>query len=100
LAGGLVRRINIIQRQLLPESDIEAMPIGMDYLVVQNSNVESEQSDLYNDIYLAYVDWSHSLVDLAEEKKTPQTQSNRNQCPTPTAAALSTQTSFEADAGS
>ena len=72
LAGGLVRRINIIQRQLLPESEIEAMPIGMDYLVVQNNKVDSEQSDLYNDIYLAYVDWSHSLVDLAEEKKTLQ----------------------------
>ena len=72
LAGGLVRRINIIQQHLLPEADIEAMPIGMDYLTVQNSEVEAEQSDLYNDIYLSYVNWSHSLVDLAEEKKTLQ----------------------------
>lgn len=72
LAGGLVRRINIIQQHLMPDSDIEAMPIGMDYLVVQNKNVDSEQSDLYNDIYLSYVDWSHSLVDLTEEKKTLQ----------------------------
>jgi type VI secretion system protein ImpL len=72
LAGGLVRRINIIQQHLQPDSDIEAMPIGMDYLVVQNKNVDSEQSDLYNDIYLSYVDWSHSLVDLSEEKKTLQ----------------------------
>lgn len=72
LAGGLVRRINIIQQHLLPDSDIEAMPIGMDYLTVQNTLVDSEQSDLYNDIYLSYVNWSHSLVDLAEEKKTLQ----------------------------
>lgn len=72
LAGGLVRRINIIQQHLLPEADIEAMPIGMDYLTVQNTLVDSEQSDLYNDIYLSYVNWSHSLVDLAEEKKTLQ----------------------------
>lgn len=72
LAGGLVRRINIIQKQLIPNSDIEAMPIGIDYLTVQNEAVDSEQSDLYNDIYLSYVDWSHSLVDLAEEKKTLQ----------------------------
>ncbi len=72
LAGGLVRRINIIQQQLRPEADIEAMPIGVDYLTVQNSDVDAEQSDLYNDIYLSYVNWSHSYVDLAEEKKTLQ----------------------------
>jgi type VI secretion system protein ImpL len=72
LAGGLVRRINIIQQHLLPEDDIEAMPIGMEYLVVQDKEIDSEQSDLYNDIYLSYVNWSHSLVDLTEEKKTLQ----------------------------
>lgn len=72
LAGGLVRRINIIQSRLLPDAEIERMPIGTDYLVVQNERIDSEQSDLYNEIYLAYVDWSHSLVDLTEEKKTLQ----------------------------
>ena len=73
LAGGLVRRINIIQRRLNPESEIEAMPIGTDYLVVQDPLIYSEQSELYNEIYLTYVDWSQSLIDLAEEKKTLQT---------------------------
>lgn len=72
LAGGLVRRINIIQQHLLPDSEIEALPIGRDYLVVQNPGVDAERSDLYNDIYLAYVDWSLSNVDLQEEKKALQ----------------------------
>jgi len=72
LAGGLVRRINIIQRRLTPDADITAMPIGKDYLVVQDRLIYSEQSELYNEIYLTYIDWSHSLVDLSEEKKTLQ----------------------------
>ncbi len=72
LAGGLVRRINIIQSRLSPSSDIQAKPIGTDYLVVQDPLIFSEQSALYNEIYLTYVDWSQSLVDLTEEKKTLQ----------------------------
>ncbi len=72
LAGGLVRRINIIQRRLTPDADIMAKPIGKDYLVVQDPLIYSEQSQLYNDIYLTYIDWSYSLVDLSEEKKTLQ----------------------------
>ncbi len=72
LAGGLVRRINIIQSRLSPSSDIQAMPIGTDYLVVQDPLIFSEQSSLYNEIYLTYVNWNHSLVDLTEEKKTLQ----------------------------
>lgn len=72
LAGGLVRRINIIQSRLLPESDIPLRAVGSDYLTVQSTDISSEASDLYNEIYLAYVDWSVSLVDLKEEKKSLQ----------------------------
>jgi len=72
LAGGLVRRINVIQSRLQPDSDIPDYPIGSDYLLVQNDQVGSEQSQLYSEIYRAYIDWSNSLVDLAEEKKALQ----------------------------
>lgn len=72
LAGGLVRRINVIQTRLLPNEDIPVRPIGSDYLTVQSENVDPESSDLYSEIYLAYVNWSQSLVELTEEKKALQ----------------------------
>jgi type VI secretion system protein ImpL len=72
LAGGLVRRINVIQSRLSPDSDIPIMPIGSEYLLVQNNTIDAEESELFNEVYSAYVGWSHSLVDLSDEKKTLQ----------------------------
>lgn len=72
LAGGLVRRINVIQNRLAPDSDIPVMPIGSEYLLVQSESIDAEESELFNEVYSAYVNWTHSLVDLAEEKKTLQ----------------------------
>jgi len=69
LAGGLVRRINILQKRLNPDSDFEVQPIGNDYIIVQDPSVANEESILFNDIYLTYVDWSQSLIGLDEEKK-------------------------------
>lgn len=72
LAGGLVRRINVLQNRLLPDADIPMQPIGSDYLLVQSDTVDGETSDLFNEVYFSYVEWSHSLVDLTEEKKSLQ----------------------------
>ncbi len=69
LAGGLVRRINTLQRRLRPELELEALPIGNDYLMVQNAAVRSTQSELFTDIYYAYVDWTSANIGLEEEKK-------------------------------
>jgi type VI secretion system protein ImpL len=68
LAGGLVRRINILQKRLNPESDFEIQPIGNDYIIVQDDSVSNEESILFSDIYISYVDWSQSLIGLVEEK--------------------------------
>lgn len=71
LAGGLVRRINILQKRLLPESEseFEIQPIGNDYIIVQDPEVGNEESNLFNDIYISYVEWNHSDIGLEEEKK-------------------------------
>jgi type VI secretion system protein ImpL len=69
LAGGLVRRINILQKRLKPESEFEIQPIGNDYILVQDHSVGDEESILFSDIYISYVDWSQSLIGLDEEKK-------------------------------
>lgn len=69
LAGGLVRRINILQKRLNPESEFEVQSIGKDYITVQDDSVSGEESILFNDIYIAYVDWSQSLIEIEEEKK-------------------------------
>lgn len=69
LAGGLVRRINILQKRLNPDSEFEIQPIGKDYIVVQDPLVSNEESILFSDIYISYVNWSQSLIGLDEEKK-------------------------------
>lgn len=69
LAGGLVRRINILQKRLNPESDFEVQPIGNNYIIVQDQSIGNEESILFNQIYISYVEWSQSLIGLDEEKK-------------------------------
>lgn len=69
LAGGLVRRINVLQKRLNPESEFEILPIGNEYVTVQDNTVGSEESILFSDIYITYVDWNQSLIGLEEEKK-------------------------------
>jgi type VI secretion system protein ImpL len=69
LAGGLVRRINILQKRLNPDFDFEIQPIGNDYIIVQDDSVGDEESILFSDIYISYVSWSQSLIGLDEEKK-------------------------------
>ncbi|WP_419811105.1 type VI secretion protein IcmF/TssM N-terminal domain-containing protein [Bacterioplanoides sp.] len=70
LAGGLVRRINILQDRLNPpEEEVgEDLPIGKDYIAVQDLSVSSDASSLYSELYTTYVGWNPSLVALNDEK--------------------------------
>src|SRR5690606_35193032 len=71
LAGGLVRRINILQGMIASseqQSPQEVLPIGSDYVSVQNPLVKNEPSALFNEIYLAYTAWNNSKIALNDEK--------------------------------
>lgn len=71
LAGGLVRRINILQDRINPPEDEEAegnLPIGKDYITAQDAGVTADSSSLFSDIYISYVDWNPSLISLTDEK--------------------------------
>ncbi len=75
LAGGMVRRINALQDRLNPESEEEEsedLPIGPDYITVQDPAVTADSSALFNDIYITYVAWNPSLVTLETEKNSLQ----------------------------
>jgi len=75
LAGGLMRRINLLTTRLAedPEDLLEDKPaVKGAYLEVLNDKIEPDAAELFNELYIAYLNWSQSPVLLEEEKQTLQ----------------------------
>src|SRR5690606_20659622 len=71
LAGGLVRRINILQGMIAnskQQSPQEVLPIGSDYVSVQKPLVKNAPAALCDEVYLAYPAWSSPRSAWNDEK--------------------------------
>ena len=70
LVSGIVRRINLISARLSEEQDgIENLPeVPAEYVRVVDSKVNLENAQLFNGLYLKYLQLEESEVELRDEK--------------------------------
>lgn len=68
VAGGLIRRINALQSRLEPESEIEPKPIDASYLGTLVPGMGLDQSAVFYELYMTYLDWSSTTLSLNEER--------------------------------
>jgi len=75
LAGGLIRRINLLKTRLVenPDEYIEDKPaVKAKYLQYLNKKIEPDAANLFNDLYVSYLNWMQSKSLLKEEKESLQ----------------------------
>ena len=75
VAAGLIRRINLLNGRLQgsPDELAQRDPIGIDYLLLTGAGLSRESALLFNELYLAYLRWHPSSMDLLEERRFLQT---------------------------
>ena len=75
MAAGLIRRINLLNGRLKGEGDkLDKLdPIDIDYLLLTGAGLNRESALLFNELYLAYLRWHPSSIDLLEERRSLQT---------------------------
>lgn len=70
LAGGLIRRINLIKAHISsePETSLDDKPaISYEYLMVANNAFERDTALLFNDLYITYLHQTQFTANLKEE---------------------------------
>lgn len=77
LAGGLIRRINLLSARLSekPQQEDENYvpldekpPVQADYIKILERSVNREPAEIFNDLYISYLEWNTSKPQLLEEK--------------------------------
>jgi len=74
LAGGLIRRINLLKTRLKsnPKVLVEDKPaVKAKYLRILNKRVEPDAADLFNELYVSYLKWTKEKP-LRKEKQSLQ----------------------------
>ena len=75
MAGGMIRRINLLEAEITNRQDsqtnslLEKPFVASDYIKVVNNNVSWEAAELFNELYISYLQWHVSLSDLEEEQR-------------------------------
>jgi type VI secretion system protein ImpL len=79
-AGGLIRRINLLKTQIGSDKDTDTQAlldkkpsIQSDYLTVMNPNISRDTAEVFDDLYISYLQWQNSKTALLEEKSILQT---------------------------
>jgi type VI secretion system protein ImpL len=68
VAGGLIRRINALQTQLIGEDPSLAPAVSNSYYGLLEQGVSLERSAIFNELYLAYLNWNPVTSSLVEER--------------------------------
>ena len=68
VAGGLIRRINALKTQLNDEDPSLVPAVSSTYYGLLEEGVSLEQSAIFNELYLAYLDWNPVTSSLNEER--------------------------------
>lgn len=68
VAGGLIRRINALQTQMDGEDPRLVPAVSSTYYGLLEEGVSLEQSGIFNELYLSYLEWNPVTSSLTEER--------------------------------
>ncbi len=71
IAGGLIRRINLLSTRLDPEQEEsleDKPPISPEYLVSVNEEISQESAGYFQELYVSYLQWHNNESELLEER--------------------------------
>lgn len=75
IAGGIVRRINMLKRQMAenPEEQLDELPeISPEYVVLLDRTISDDAAEYFNELYMSYLSWNNSPLSLAAERSALQ----------------------------
>ncbi|MCJ8315115.1 MAG: hypothetical protein HRU38_23975, partial [Saccharospirillaceae bacterium] len=78
VAGGVIRRINLLSAEIgnkkgLHTVDLDDKPgVASNFISVSYNEIDYANSELFNELYLSYLNWNTSTLELQEQRRNLQ----------------------------